>query len=173
MIHEKYVAVDRNKNQILKREAGSLFFEKALYVTDKGILYAIVGLGLNYDDAIDYYEKYGHPSASHIRQILDENFPDKEKREYRIRKNFEFILKNNLFDEEGNVRVQLTREEASKLRLHLQRTAFEYLESVVLNNPGVSSFHDIVDKAKIDREFTKKSLIQRKEGLERALRELG
>lgn len=173
LIKEKYLAVDREKESLLKREAGSKFFEKSLYVTDKGMLYSNVVLDIKYDQLIDYTQKYGMPYAADIKRNLNEHYPNKEKRELFAKKTYQFYLENNWFDEAGDMCIHLTAEEQSKLRLRLMQTGIGYIESIISNNSGPRSLTDLLETASINKIDFKEYLANRKKGIEHAIKELG
>jgi hypothetical protein len=95
-----------------------------------------------------------------------------EKREYIFRKSMEFLLINNIFDDEGRIRSQFTEEEIQKMKLFQYNASKEYFESVGLDTQGVTNINEFCDKYKIDKKFYYEYLIHRKREIDMALNQL-
>ncbi len=167
LLEDKYLVEDPKR----AREKGNKFFEKAIYVTDKGAAYAVVMLDVKLEQIKNYNAKYDSASAAMWNQYC-EIFAIPEKREYIFRKSMEFLLANDLFDGEGRIRNQLTEEEIQKMKMSQFTASKEYYESVGLGNQGITNFNEFLDKYKIDKDSMKKYLLYKKQEINSALNQI-
>lgn len=158
------------KNHYLVKEAEYAKGKKQLLVTEKGAAAAIF-LGINLDQLETFSKKHRLTASLSFLQNFKNTFKNAEKRDLYIKKAVEFYLKNNLF-EEGNIRQQLTEEEKTRARLNQLYIAREYFESQGFDFNNINNFRDFLNKYKIDRETMKNYLRYRKQGIDRALKEL-
>lgn len=167
LLEDKYLAVDPN----LAREKGHKFFERPIYVTDKGAAYSVVNLGVTLEQIKSYNKKYDRASEDMWNQY-DKTFVISEKREYIFRKSMEFLLNNNIFDNEGHIRNQLTEEEIKKMKMFQYTASKEYYESAGLYKQSITNINEFIDKFKIDKGAYKQHLLIRKEEIDSALKQI-
>ncbi len=167
LVEQKYLVEDTE----FRREKGGKFFEKSIFVTDKGAAYAVVVLGVKLDQVINYNTKYDNGSK-HEWNRYKEIFTIPEKREYIFRKSMEFVLTSSLFDSAGHIRSQLTEEESQKMKLSEFVASREYFESVGLSKQGIHNLNDFLDKYKIDKKSMEKYLLDRKQEIDSALKQI-
>jgi hypothetical protein len=113
LIDVKYIKEDTK----WQREKGKKQFEKALFVTDKGQLAAVVMLCIRFDQLVEYSRKYGASYVYNWEPIFKSIFSDEKKREIYFKNTCEYALRNNLFDEYGNIRTKFTVEEQQNMQL--------------------------------------------------------
>jgi hypothetical protein len=158
------------KNHYLIKDTKYSRGRKHLVVTDKGAAAAIF-LGISLDQFEVFSKKHRLNASLNFLQNFKNTFKNSEKRDLYIKKAVDFYLKNNLFDK-GNVRQQLTEEEETRAKLNQLYIAREYFESQGFDFNNINNVRDFLDKYKIDRETMKNYLRYRKQGIDRALKEL-
>lgn len=158
LLNNKYLQEDEKR----AREKGNKFFEKANYVTAKGIAYAVVMLGVKGEQIKNYCAKYDHTALAIWDQYC-RIFSMPEYRNYIFRKMLEFFLINNIFDDEGHVR-QLTEDEFQKMRIFRLSAAKEHFDS--LHSNGIISCNDYLNKCGVDKDLIREYLLYRKRGID-------
>jgi DNA-binding MarR family transcriptional regulator len=164
LLYNKFLQEDPKR----AREKGNKFFEKAIYLTDKGAAYAVVMLGVKLEQIKNYISKYDSTSATGWDQYF-EAFQIPANREYIFRKTMEFLLTNNIFDDKGRMR-QLTEDEIQKKAIFEFTAAREHIESV--DSSGITNFNDFLHECGIDKNDMKKYLLYKKRETDWALNEL-
>jgi hypothetical protein len=167
LLENKYLQEDPK----LAREKGHKFFEKPLYVTDKGAAYSVVNLRISLEQIKSYNKKYDRTSEDVWNQYY-KIFLIPEKREYIFRKTMEFLLMNNIFDNEGRIRNQLTEEEILKMKVSEFTASKEYYEAAGLYSQRTSNINEFIDRYKIDRNKFREHLLLKKEEIDSALKQI-
>ncbi|MGB8935128.1 MAG: hypothetical protein WCC17_08490 [Candidatus Nitrosopolaris sp.] len=145
LLNNKFLEEDPQR----AREKGNKFFEKAIYVTDKGAAYAVVMLGVKVEQIKNYTAKYD-PTAVPVWDQDCGIFSMLEYRDYIFKKTMEFLLINNIFDDEGHMR-QLTEDEIQKMEISKITAAKEHIDS--LHSKGITNCNDYLNECGIDKNL--------------------
>ena len=164
LLNNKYLQEDPKR----AREKGNKFFEKAIYVTYKGVAYAVVMLGVKMEQIKNYDTKYDHTAVA-AWNLYCAVFLMPEYRDYMFRKAMEFLLINNIFDDEGHIR-QLTVDEMQKMEVFKIAAAKEHIDS--LNSRGITNHNDYLSKCGVNKNLLREYLLDKKRGIDRALAQL-
>jgi hypothetical protein len=150
LIKDKYLVKDKKP---IRSGKGKMSFEKALYVTDKGIAAAIV-LGVAIDQVKNYLSKFASKNEAVANSISYFNrftrlYKIPMKREFLARKLMEYLLNNECYDNRGTIKSP-TREEFRK--------AMRYIQGAFDESFGIpETFKEVLDKYGIDKGFLKEA----------------
>jgi DNA-binding MarR family transcriptional regulator len=150
LIKNKYLVKDK---KAIRSGKGKMSFEKALYVTDKGIAAAIV-LGVTIDQLKNYLSKFASKNESAMNSISYLNrfirlYKVPVRREFLARKTMEYLLNNNCYDNLGRVIYPSARE---------FRRAYRYVQDEFSESFGASdTVKELLDKYGIDKCFLKEA----------------
>ena len=151
LIKHKYLVKDKKP---IRSGKGRMSFEKALYVTDKGIAAAIV-LGVTINQVKNYLSKFASKNESAANSVSYYNrfirlFKFPEKREFLARKTMEYFLYNNWYDNRGIVIYPSKRE---------FRKSYRYIQDEFNEAFGTSdTVKEFLDKWGIDESSLKNGL---------------
>jgi hypothetical protein len=81
----------------------------------------------------------------------------------------EFLLINNIFDDEGYMR-QLTEDEIQKMEIFKPTAAKEHIDS--LDSRGITNCNDYLNECGIDKNLMREYLLYRKRRIDWALNQL-
>jgi hypothetical protein len=141
--------------------------KKALFVTDKGAAAAVV-LGVTYKQLQEYFKRLRQEHSSAAEQFrylkkFDTLFRIPDKREFIVRKAFEYFLKNDWYD--GSV---FKYPDQNEFKLLLAYLSVEYNRSF----GNVSTIKDIIDKYGLDKEFLRNRFKKDRERMDAIINEL-
>jgi hypothetical protein len=136
-----------------------------LSVADKGAAYAVVMLGVKAEQIKNYCAKYDQTAVAVWDQYC-RIFSMLDYRDYTFRKMMEFLLINNIFDDEGYMR-QLTEDELQKMEISKITAAKEHIDS--LHSKGITDINEYLTKCGIDKNLMREYLLYRKRGIDWAL----
>jgi DNA-binding MarR family transcriptional regulator len=164
LIKNKYLVKENGRN----RKNGKMYFEKALYVTDKGAAAAVV-LGITLDQLENYYKKFASKNKSIANAMaIFERFKALykviPKREFLVKKMMECLLNSDSYDHSGRMVYPPGTEFKKKLR-HVQ-DSFDQ----VFGNP--ETVREALDKYGIDKCYLKEAFQKDRERIDSILRQL-
>jgi hypothetical protein len=150
LIRDKYLV---KNNKPIRSGKGKMSFEKALYVTDKGIAAAIV-LGVTIEQVKNYLSKFASKNESAANSIsylnrFTRSYKVPMKREFLSRKLMEYLLNNEYYDKLGTMKYP-TREEFRK--------ALRYIQGAFDDSFGIpETFKEVLNKYGVDESFLKEA----------------
>jgi hypothetical protein len=150
LIKNKYLV--KNEKPI-RSGKGKMSFEKALYVTDKGMAAALV-LGITVDQLKNYLNKFASKNESAMNSISYFNrfiqlYKVPVKRDFLARKTMEYLLNNNCYDNLGRA-VYLPEREF--------RRAYRYIQGEFDESFGIAeTLKKALDKYGVDKSFLKEA----------------
>lgn len=164
LIKNKYLMKDKRPTRSGK---GKMSFEKALYVTDKGVAAAVM-LGVTLDQLKNYLSKFASKNESAMnsisyidRFILLYKVP--VKRDFLARKAMEYSLNNNCYNNLGT--VLYPRKEFRK--------ALRYIQDEFDETFGIAeTLKEALDKYGIDKCFLKEALQKNRKRIDLVLGQL-
>lgn len=164
LIKNKYL-VKENKRT---RKKGKMYFEKALYVTDKGAAAAVV-LGIAFDRFENYFKKIAPKNKSAAESVtyfkrFEGLYKVPAKREFLIKKTMEYLLHNNYYNDFGTVMYPSGSEFKKALR-YIQ----DGFNEAFGNAYTVKEF---LDKYDIDKSFLKEAFQKDRKRIDSILSQL-
>ena len=162
LIKNKYLVKENDRY----RKNGKMYFEKALFVTDKGAATAVV-LGITLDQLENYYKKFASKNKSIADAVATfERFKALykviPKREFIVKRMMECLLNSDSYDHSGRM-VYPPGTEFKKILRHVQ-------DSFDQGNP--ETVREVLDKYGIDKCYLKEAFQKDRERIDSILSQL-